>query len=161
MMKYQDLQLIGRAEKINFPELGLSGVPARIDTGAKTSAIWASGIKEKDGTLEFVLFARKSPFYTGKKLSTRQYTQRVISTSTGMAQSRYIVRLLIELKGKKIRASFSLANRSKQVYPVLIGRRILRGKFLVDVKSGTPLLDEEHKRSSRLQTGLQTRKELS
>lgn len=160
-MKYQDLQLIGRAEKVNFPELGLNGVPARIDTGAKTSAIWASSVKEKDGTLEFVLFGKKSPFYTGKKLSTRHYTQRMISSSTGTTQSRYVVRLLIELKGKKIRASFSLANRSKQVYPVLIGRRVLRGKFLVDVKSGTPLLDEEHKRSSQLQAGLRVRKELT
>ena len=129
-------QTIGRALRVNFPELQIVGVPVRIDTGAKTSAIWASEIIEKDGTLSFKLFGPNSQFYTGEAISTNSYSQRKVASSFGTKQRRYIVRLLVVIEGRKIRASFTLADRSQQSYPILIGRNVLRGKFLVDVKLG-------------------------
>jgi hypothetical protein len=51
-------------------------------------------------------------------------------------------------------ATFTLADRSSQVYPVLIGRATLRGKFIVDVQMGSPLREEEEKRSMELQKGV-------
>lgn len=143
--------IIGRSDVISFPELGFESVPARIDTGARTSSVWATGIREKDGELEYVLFGKNSPLYTGVKHKTKEYVLRAVASSTGHVQQRYVVKILLDIGGRKIRASFTLANRSKQVYPVLIGRRVLSGKFLVDVKLGKPLTKAETVRSQKLQ----------
>ncbi len=151
---------IGRSEEINLPEQGLIAVPARIDTGAHISAIWASDIVEKDSRLECVMFGPGSSYYTGQKIYFTQFSQRVISSSIGVPETRYVVKLLIELNGRKIRASFSLANRSQQTYPVLVGRNALRGKFLVDVKRGQPLTKSERLRNEQLQNKLQAKENI-
>mgnify|MGYP001554301429 CR=1 FL=1 len=132
----KERKLIGSAEHVDFPELKLSNIPARIDTGAQTSAIWASNIQEKAGAIEFNLFDRESEFYTGDVISTQHYEIRTIASSNGASEQRYAVKFLVVLEGRRIRASFSLANRATQVYPVLVGRNVLRGKFVVDVKLG-------------------------
>jgi hypothetical protein len=149
-MDKKDLIIIGRAEEVDFPELQLANIPARIDTGARTSSIWASNISEKNGELSFVIFDTDSDLYDGVVRTAKQYSKRNIASSTGEVQERYIVKLLINLKGRKIRTSFSLANRSQQVYPVLIGRRTLRGKFVVDVKIGKPQTEKELQRTKKL-----------
>lgn len=153
-MNTDDLTVIGGVEEVSFPELNVRKIHARIDTGAKTSAIWASNIAEIDGKLSFVLFGPESKYYTGQPLSARQYTKRVVASSNGMTQERYLIKLLLEISGKRMRASFTLADRSTQVYPVLIGRRVLSGRFLVNVKQGKRLTEEERRRSKELQTQL-------
>lgn len=145
---------IGRAEPIALPELGDTQVPARVDTGAKTSSIWASQMREEDGVLYFTLFAEGSDLYTGRTHHTHEFEKVVVASSNGQEQERYRVRLLIKLKGKKIRSRFTLADRSTQVYPVLLGRNVLRGKFIVDVTKGKPLYQEERNRSEQLQSKL-------
>ena len=152
-------KIIGRSELVNFPEQGLLSVAARIDTGAKTSSIWASNIVETDGQLRFTLFDTASDHYTGTVYEARNYALKVVASSNGISEERYVVKLLLVLAGRKIRARFTLANRSAQAYPVLVGRNVLRGKFLVDVTRGQPLLDQERKRSKVLQSQLRDRKE--
>ncbi|HSW37750.1 MAG TPA: RimK/LysX family protein [Candidatus Saccharimonadales bacterium] len=154
MVDKSSMQIIGRAEKVDFPELSLKRVPARVDTGAKTSSIWASHVKEQGGVLEFVLFDKKNKPFTGEIVKTRIYEKRMVASSMGKSEERCFVRLLVKIKGRNIRATFSLANRSQQVYPVLVGRNILRGKFVVDVKKGQPLINNERKRSTELQSRL-------
>jgi hypothetical protein len=126
--------IIGQSEYIDFPELNLQAVPARIDTGARTSAIWVSSVQERDGGLAFVLFDKQSSFYTGEKIFVSRFERRIVTPSNGLAEDRYMVKLLVVIGGRKIRARFTLANRSTQRYPVLVGRNILRGKFIVDIK---------------------------
>ncbi|HUA13269.1 MAG TPA: RimK/LysX family protein [Candidatus Sulfotelmatobacter sp.] len=128
------LEVIGPVAKTSFPKLGLKKIPARVDTGAKISAIWASAIKEKNGVLRFTLFAPSSPQYTGVIYQTNEYEEVKVKSTTGRIEDRYMIKLLAEVNGRKVNASFTLANRSRQVYPILIGRNILRGKFVVDIK---------------------------
>ncbi|HUD10366.1 MAG TPA: RimK/LysX family protein [Candidatus Saccharimonadales bacterium] len=130
--------IIGCVEKVKFSELELPSVPARIDTGATTSAVWATDIKEVKGTLYFTLFGKGSEYYNGVVIKSKSYEQRSVTSSNGISEDRYVVKFLIQIAGRKIHASFTLANRSGQTYPVLVGRNILRGKFLVDVKHGQP-----------------------
>ncbi len=153
-MTHESRKIIGRADRIDLPELGHLGVPVKIDTGAKTSAIWASNIIERDGGLAFTLFGEGHPMYTGQELFMPHFSRVVVASSIGAEQGRYKVILLIKMRGKKIRAGFTLADRSKQAYPVLIGRNVLRGKFLVDVKSGRPDHSAENRRSEELQKEL-------
>ena len=142
--------LIGRAEKIRLPTLANSVLHARIDTGAKTSSIWATDIREtSDGLV--VRFA--SPDYDLHKHEVvfRHYDRVRISSSMGHRQVRYRVRMPIIIRKRRIMATFTLSDRSMQVYPVLIGRSTLMRKFVVDVAMGSPLRKEEDRRSIELQ----------
>lgn len=146
----ENMLVIGRAEDVDFSRIGFFGIPARIDTGAKTSSVWATQIKEENGKLSFVLFGKSSPFYTGKKIITKQYDLKMVASSIGAAEERYVVKLSVKLHSRQIRASFTLANRSAQAYPILIGRNVLRGKFIVDVKKGKSYREREQARALAL-----------
>lgn len=150
----KELRIIGRAENISLPEQGIDKIPARIDTGAKTSAIWASNMQVKDGVLSFVFFDKQSQFYNGVRHNVTEFAEQVVASSNGMVEKRFRVQLLVKIRGKKIRAAFTLANRSTQVYPVLIGRNVLTGKFVVDVKKGKPQREAERLREAELQSRL-------
>jgi hypothetical protein len=150
-MSDKPLNIIGRVERIDFPETGVFNVPARIDTGAKTAAVWASNIQVTPQGLSFCLFGPSSKLYTGEKIIVKSYTERVVSSSNGHASNRYAIRLLVRVDGRNIRALFTLADRSTQVYPVLIGRNDLRGKFVVDVTKGSPIVQQEKAHTDSLQ----------
>ncbi|HTE22084.1 MAG TPA: RimK/LysX family protein [Candidatus Limnocylindria bacterium] len=126
-------KLVGRAELVSFPELGGLSMAARVDTGAKVSAIAVTSVRQQGDVLEAVFFG--DPAETVYRFET--YKKSLVASSTGQVERRFKVRLLVVLGGKKIRASFTLADRSARTYPVLIGRNVLLGKFLVDVKEGT------------------------
>jgi hypothetical protein len=111
-----------------------SGVPAKIDTGADRSSLWASNIEiTPDHKLRFVLFDKTSPYYSGEVVTTSEYSVSRVRSSSGHAQIRYRVDLPVKIQGRRVIVSFTLADRSKNIFPVLIGRRTLAGRFLVDV----------------------------
>ncbi len=124
---------VGTIEKISLPEYGIEGVPAKVDTGADSSSIWASNIVEKNGELSFNLFGPTSPFFTGKEVKTRKYNHVTIKNSFGHKEVRYKVHLKLKISGRTIKTRINLANRANNRFPVLIGRRTLHGKFVVDV----------------------------
>ena len=147
-----DKQIIGRVEKISFPELDIKNVHAKIDTGADLSSIWATGVHEENGVLRFKLFGKKSPFYTGKQIEFQapHYLLTRIANSFGHRELRYVVKLQLKLGGKIIVGTFTLSDRSKKTYPILIGRKLLNRKFLVDVSKGSPLKLIEDQKKDRL-----------
>lgn len=128
-----DHKTVGHMEYIRLPEVTNRAVKARVDTGAKTSAIWTSSVEVKEDGLYVTFFDKASPYYSGQPIIFKHYRKTNIINSTGSSQKRYKVRMLVVVGKKRIRASFTLADRSKQTYPVLIGRNVLRGKFIVDV----------------------------
>jgi hypothetical protein len=147
----KDKKIIGRAETISLPLLGYEKVHARIDTGAKTTSIWASRAQLKDGKLEVVFFGPPSLHFTGEVHTFDHFEEVVVASSNGQVQYRFKIRVLIKLRGKKIHAWVTLADRSTQVYPVLIGRNVLAGKFIVDVQRGRGVLKEaEEQRTHEL-----------
>ena len=113
---------------------GIKNVPAKVDTGADSSSIWASNITmSPDNKLEFCLFGPESSLYTGKKIILNNYKVQRVRSSTGQVTVRYRVSLPIVAVGKRIKASFTLYDRSSNNFPVLIGRKTLKNRFLVDV----------------------------
>lgn len=145
--------VIGRAEKVRFPTLGDSELHARIDTGAKTSSIWATDITETEQGL-CVRLASADYEINAHEVVFEHYDRVRVASSMGHQQVRYRVKLPVVMYGRRIMATFTLSDRSTQVYPVLIGRSTLRGKFIVDVATGNPLLEEERRRSAELQTNI-------
>ena len=147
--------VIGKAEKVDLPEQAVKATYARIDTGAKTSAIWAGSVQLTSKGLAVVFFAAGSPWFTGETVHFDSFEETVVVSSNGAAERRFKVRLVILLGGRRIRAWFTLADRSTQVYPLLVGRNVLHGKFLVDVSFGSDaLLAVERERSELLRKQL-------
>ncbi|MDB5183553.1 MAG: hypothetical protein JWO07_234 [Candidatus Saccharibacteria bacterium] len=132
---------IGRQALIDMPACGISAVPAKIDTGADSSAIWASSVKEHEGVLSFVLFDRDSPHYSGDIITTDQFEIVSVKNSFGKAEYRYKVKLLTKIEDKNIKVQYTLSDRSHSKYPILIGRNTLRGRFVVDVSKQ---LEDDH-----------------
>ncbi|HJM04617.1 MAG TPA: RimK/LysX family protein [Candidatus Saccharimonadaceae bacterium] len=145
------IALIGRSEMINLPEHGVYDVPARIDTGATVSSLWASSIKETPEGLSFVMFDSSSEYYTGDTVVIKDYGKRAVSSSMGHTQVRYQVKMLLTLHGRRIRATMTLADRSTQTYPLLIGRNVLRNKFIVNVAAGKPIVSKERLKRQQIE----------
>ncbi|HZP55485.1 MAG TPA: RimK/LysX family protein [Candidatus Saccharimonadales bacterium] len=152
MTQGKNLTAIGRVERINLPSLGAKKVPAKVDTGADASSIWCSKITLTDDGLKCVFFDKSSPFYTGQRVyfKNSEVDLTRIANSFGQKELRYKVKIPIEIKKRTIKATFTLTDRSTKLYPILIGRSTLQGKFLVDVSRGTPLHEEEGQRQRRL-----------
>src|SRR5260221_599546 len=146
------LTIIGRAARIQLMDYDNLLVIAKSDTGADISSIWASDIEEKDGQLSFVLFGQNSPYYSGRRLvlPAGEYRQTRVANSFGAKELRYVVKLRVKVLNRTVKASFTLAERSQKTYPVLLGRRFLYKKFLVNVADGEPLVAEEKEKRSKL-----------
>ncbi len=129
----QPLAHIGTTEVVSLPDYDIDNVLAKIDTGADSSAIWASNIAEVDGELRFTFFGPSSPHFNNQEVRTRKYSLVTVKNSFGQKEVRYKVALTIQIADRTIRANITLANRSNNRYPILIGRKTLKGKFLVDV----------------------------
>lgn len=155
-MPAKELTVIGRAEKVDLLDFNMIGVAAKVDTGADSSAVWASSIEEKEDGLYFVLFGPQHPAYTGEiqKFTKPDYSLTRVANSFGHKELRYKVKLRITVRGRKIRATFTLSDRSEKIYPILLGRRLLQGKFLVDVSSGDPLHELEQAKAEKLEEDL-------
>lgn len=150
-----DMTIIGRAEEVILRDLLDISTHARIDTGARTSAIYISSAKVVDGKLHVVFFGPSHKCYTGEPIAFDSFGRVVVASSNGQTEARYTVKLRIILQKRKIVATFTLTDRSTQVYPVLIGRNVLRGKFIVDVKEGTPLTKHEKQKRDSLRQQLE------
>lgn len=131
-MSTKKLTLIGSNALITVA--GVEQVPAKIDTGADSSSIWASDILvNSKNQLEFRLFGPESSLYTGEKLTADKYAVQRVRSSTGEVTIRYRVTLPIVAAGRRVKANFTLYDRSSNNFPVLIGRKTLKNRFLVDV----------------------------
>ncbi|NVJ84863.1 MAG: ATP-dependent zinc protease [Algoriphagus sp.] len=137
MQKKQPNKIIGRKEKINLFGLGLSAVWAKVDTGAYTSAIHAENIRveERDGKrkLVFQVLMPGHRKFTGEEVVFEKFREKKVKNSFGQAEFRYLIETEIELAGERFIAEFTLTDRSKMKNAILLGRKILKGRFLVDV----------------------------
>ena len=146
---------IGREVSVDIEGIA-SGIPAKVDTGADGSAIWASRIRmDKEGYLHFYLFDKSSPLYTGQEIVTKDYTVTEVKSASGHVLIKFCPYFKIKLAGKTIRVRFGLSDRSKHRYPILIGRRTISGKFLVDVSKDEGLIPLGSHRSDRLRDELE------
>ncbi len=127
------MQVLGRSDRVDLPGLGLTGIHAKVDTGAYTCSLHCSQAEVVGGVLEFVLLDEEHPEFTGMKFRFTKYDKREIKNSFGEAELRFVIKTKIKIYDKVIRAEFSLSNRGNLKFPVLLGRKILRHRFLIDV----------------------------
>jgi hypothetical protein len=127
------MQILGRSDRVDLPGLGLENIHAKIDTGAYTCSLHCSSAQVVNGQLEFVLLDEEHPEFTGMKFKMKKFTQREIKNSFGEAEMRFVIKTTIKIFERKIRAEFTLSDREKLRFPVLLGRKIVRNRFLIDV----------------------------
>ena len=136
-MAKSKLQIIGTTDCIDFIDADIENLPCKIDTGAAISAIDAHRIRiiEKNGIafLAFKLLYKKHPKFNNKEIITQKFTEKRIKNSFGEAENRYLVKLKIKVYDKVYNTSFTLTNRQQMAFPVLLGKKFLNGRFLVDV----------------------------
>ncbi len=124
------IKVIGRREWVSFPLLQVNHVEAKIDTGAYTCAIHCNYISIVIEKAKPILYIRLMDETTHR---FEEFTRKKIKNSFGEMEERFIIKTLILLGRKKIQVSISLSDRGNMRYPVLIGRKLLKGKFMVDV----------------------------
>lgn len=130
-------RIIGSTDHIDLPGFGIYDLPCKIDTGAQTSSIHCERFKivEKDGVeyLTFKLLDKRFKSVERKTFRFSEFKEKKIRSSFGDTEFRYAVKSTVILFGKEYNITFTLSNRGSMQYPVLIGKRFLKNKFLVDV----------------------------
>lgn len=124
--------IIGRDDTADFPSFGLKGVRVKTDSGAYTSTIHCSKIEETQEGLKIIFLEKDEEGYTGDTMLFKKYERKKVRSSSGEQQERYIVHGTIELFGKKHNTEFTLSSRDLMRYPVLLGRKLLSGNFIID-----------------------------
>ena len=125
--------IIGRTDKVDFPELDLFDVDVKIDTGAYTSAIHCAEVLEENGVLRCTFSHGGRPDFNDKEVIFKTYSKTGVKSSNGHRENRFKIRSTVIFFGKTYKINLTLSTRDDMRFPVLIGRQFLKNKFLVDV----------------------------
>jgi hypothetical protein len=128
---------------VSLPELGIERIKAKIDTGARTSALHAFKIKR---------FRRKGRrfvrFYVHSVQRRRQpeilceaplIDERIITSSSGQQDHRYVIETCLCIGESEWPIEVTLTNRDEMGFRMLLGRQALRRRFVVDPGSSYKL----------------------
>lgn len=131
-------KIIGRIEKIGFPNWSINQLDAKVDTGAYTSSLHCHKIKivsRDDGEyVHFSLFDPEHPSYKSTVFESKLEKIRKVKSSNGIIQNRYTIKETAIFAGKKRTIELTLTDRSAMKYDLLLGRKFL-GNFLIDVSN--------------------------
>jgi len=129
-------KIIGRREVANLPEFGLYHVDVKTDSGAYTSSIHVSHcklvFKDNKQVLEVIFLDDQHQSYNSAPHFFESYRVKKVKSSNGQQQERYFIYCTIELLGECILTEFSLTERKGMKYPILLGRKLLNKRFLID-----------------------------
>lgn len=126
------LTLVGWRELVSLPQLGLAGIPAKIDTGARTSSLHAVELEE------FMRGGKRCVRFSVDWDGTRHRCEAIsvdlrgIRSSNGDMQQRLVIKTPLTIGNLTFRTEISLADRSQMQFPMLIGRTALRRRMVVD-----------------------------
>lgn len=131
-MTQKSKRIIGRTDKADFPKLDLQEVAVKIDTGAYTSSIHCKNIMEENNILQCTFLDDEHLNYNNRTFKFEDYDTVNVKSSNGIAEIRYEITSNIKLFDKVYKISLSLSDRKEMRFPVLLGRKFLSGKFIVD-----------------------------
>ncbi|MEZ6123697.1 MAG: ATP-dependent zinc protease [Planctomycetaceae bacterium] len=126
----------GWREWVRLPDLGIDGVKAKIDTGARSSSLHAFDIRtfERDDR-QFVRF-RVHPIQRNSSKTVTCEAEvlevRKVRSSNGHVQKRLVIVTTVEALGQSWPIELTLANRDAMGFRMLLGREAIRGRFVVD-----------------------------
>ncbi|MFF1573627.1 ATP-dependent zinc protease [Leifsonia sp. NPDC058292] len=124
--------IVGWREWVGLPGAGIPWIKAKLDTGARSSALHAYEIDELPG--DRVRF-RVRPWQRAEEdvvVECPVHDRRVVRSSSGHTEQRIVVLLPVQLSGETVTAEVTLSNRDQMGFRMLIGREALRQGFIVD-----------------------------
>lgn len=129
-----DRIVLGWREWIALPQLGIAAIKAKIDSGARTSALHVDALEEyeQDGRrwLRFVVpTGRRNAIPVA--CAAPAVDRRAVSDSGGHVTTRWFIRTEFALAGRRWQAEINLTSRRNMLFPLLLGRNALGG-FVVD-----------------------------
>lgn len=127
---------IGWREWLAIPDLGVHEIKAKVDTGAKTSALHAEEIRYfRKGSRRFVRFKIR-PYQRNSKIEIAAKAdlveKRPVRSSSGHESLRPVISVPILMAGEMFRIQLTLVNRDMMGFRMLLGREALKGRFLID-----------------------------
>ncbi len=128
--------IIGWREWVALPELGISRIKAKVDTGARTSALHAFKLQPyKEGNQDKIRFDIHPIQHNINKIITciADITdKRWVSDSGGHREERYVITTPIVLAGQTWSVEVTLTERDSMLFRMLLGRSAIRQRFIVD-----------------------------
>jgi len=130
------LSIIGWRERVALPALNITSVKAKIDTGARSSALHAFDIeifKKEDA--DFVRFKVHPSQSSRKKIVTAEaplLEMRAIRSSSGQSETRPVIQTTVSIGNYQWPIELTLTNRDVMGFRLLLGRQAVRQRFLVD-----------------------------
>ena len=126
----------GWREWVSLPALDVDWVKAKLDTGARSSALHAHDlvVVQRDGVevASFEVHPWQRSTLDARRVELPVVDRRAVRSSTGHEEERIVVRTTIRLVGLDVDAELTLANRDEMGFRMLVGREALRGRILVD-----------------------------
>ena len=126
----------GWREWVSLPQLGVDCVKAKLDTGARSSAIHAFDLEEytQDGEpwVRFSVHPWQRSAEDAAEVTLPVHDRRLVRSSSGHEHERYVVLMDVSLVGRTVTAEMTLSRRDEMGFRMLIGREALRQGFLVD-----------------------------
>lgn len=128
--------LIGRQDVADFPLLHISQLPIKIDTGAYTSSLHCHNIIEFEENgikkIKCNLLDPEHENYHEKEITFAAFTKKKVKSSNGQVEERYKITTEIVLFNQTFPIEFTLSERGSMRFSVLIGRKFLTNRFVVD-----------------------------
>lgn len=128
-----DRQLVGWREWVRVVDNPMPPIKAKVDTGARTSALHAVAIRpDGPGWLRFVVHPHQRRLDDPVELRAPLVDHREVRSSTGVAEPRPTVRLQLSMGQTVWPVEVTLTRRDRMGFRMLLGRTALRGRFVVD-----------------------------
>jgi hypothetical protein len=146
----QKLEIIGWREILILPELGISAIKAKIDTGARSSALHAFHIEKVTKKGKDLVKFQVHPYQRNSQITITTEAElleyREVTNSGGHTQLRPVIKTIVKLGHQSWPIELTLTNRDVMGFRMLLGRQAVRHRFLVD-PGGSFLLTqiEKHK----------------
>lgn len=132
MKKNSIKTLIGRKDVVDFPKLELYNIDIKVDSGAYTSSFHCHSIQEENNVLKCQFLDPKHEKYHEKYFIFKDFTQKIVKSSNGIAENRYLIKTEILIFNEMHPIELTLTERGSMKFPVLLGRKFLSKKFMVD-----------------------------
>lgn len=128
-MRKLEKKIIGRLDKVDLPDFGVEDIHAKIDTGAYRSSLHCKKVRLEGDILKFQVKTEKGY----REFASNSWSKKTIKSSNGSSENRFVIKTRMIIFGKTYITSFSLTDRSEMQNPMLIGTKMLKGRFIVDV----------------------------
>ena len=132
----KELMTLGWREWVDLPELGLASIKAKVDTGARTSALHAFEVRQFDADgrrrVEFRMHPRQKDNDTIVVCWADVIDERVVRDSGGHAEKRWVIETPVTIGGETWPIEITLTARDDMLFRMLLGRTAIRRRAVVD-----------------------------